>query len=303
MTIDRIQFHKLLIFVTLFSFASTASAQVVINEIAWMGTAESATNEWIELLNNGSDTVNLSGWILRIEGRRNKDIALTNSISAGAYYLIERTDDNTLPNILADLITPFGAGLSNGGTTLVLFNEQGLEIDRVNGNDNWRIGGKTAGNNTTKETAQRAGALWITATATPRAVNATPRAPAHVPVQVKTVTAPISAKPSVVKPIAVAPPQANLQLSYGINSVEDKSISKTIPVQEFPTTKSDNKEESSLIAFLSPSASSVSPYRPRPMCSMTCRHDTDFTVAVSNGSLFKSAFKLPKFESFTSRGR
>ncbi len=242
MTFDRTQTRALLIFLMLFFISRTVSAQVVINEISWMGTAESATNEWIELFNSGSEAVNLSGWVLRIEGKKNKDITLKNSISAGGYYLIERTDDNTLPNTSADIVAPFGTGLSNSGATLVLLNAQGLEIDRVNGSDNWKIGGKTAGNNITKETAQRAGTLWITDIATPRAVNATPKAPA--PVQVKTVTAPVPAKPSVVRSTIVTPPQTNLQISSIINSVEDKSVSKIVQEQEPSVIKSENKERS-----------------------------------------------------------
>ncbi len=242
MTIDRLQFHKLLIFIALFSFTSTVYAQVVVNEIAWMGTTESATNEWIELFNNGSDTVDLTGWILRIEGKKNKDITLKNSISVVGYFLIERTDDTTLPNISADIVTPFGAGLLNSGATLVLLNAQGLEIDRVNGSDNWKIDGKTVGNNTTKETAQRAGTLWITAIATPRAINATPRVSA--PIQLKIVTAPILAKPSVAKPIVVEPQQRNLQEASVINSIEDRLISKTTQEQEPSLTKSENNERS-----------------------------------------------------------
>ncbi len=241
---DRLKIFNFVIFAILFFFARTSYAQVVINEIAWMGITNFYTNEWIELLNNGSDTVDLSGWLLRIEGKKNKDIALKNSISAGGYYLIERTDDTTLPNIPADIVTPFGAGLLNSGATLVLLNAQGLEIDRVNGSDNWKIDGKTVGNNTTKETAQRAGILWITATATPRAENATPRAPVPAHVQVKTATAPISEKPSVAKSIVVAPSHGNLQMASIINSVEDKSIYKTIQEQESFATKNENKERS-----------------------------------------------------------
>ena len=46
-----------------------AGAQVVINEIAWMGTNDSASNEWAELANTGS-SIDLTGWILRIEGKK-----------------------------------------------------------------------------------------------------------------------------------------------------------------------------------------------------------------------------------------
>jgi uncharacterized repeat protein (TIGR01451 family) len=39
--------------------------KVIINEIAWSGTAADATNEWIELRNLGSEPVDLTGWTLQ----------------------------------------------------------------------------------------------------------------------------------------------------------------------------------------------------------------------------------------------
>ncbi|MDD5152966.1 MAG: lamin tail domain-containing protein [Candidatus Pacebacteria bacterium] len=151
---------------------NVANAAVLINEIAWMGTSadNGSSNEWIELSNSGVSNVDLSSWILRIEGK--KDIILAGSITANGYYLIERTDDNTLPDVTADLVASFGTGLANTGATLILLNKDGIEMDRVNGNDNWKIqGGETVGNNTTKETAQRTNSGWITGAPTPRAQN------------------------------------------------------------------------------------------------------------------------------------
>jgi len=39
--------------------------EVVINEIAWGGTKISSDDEWIELVNNTGETIDLSGWTLR----------------------------------------------------------------------------------------------------------------------------------------------------------------------------------------------------------------------------------------------
>lgn len=143
-------------------------AAVLVSEIAWMGTAGFPANEWVELVNDG-DAIDLTNWILRIEGK--KDIALMGSISGNGYYLIERTDDETVPGVAADLVSPFG-GFVDAGATLILLDSAGKERDRVNGSDGWKIGGgETKGNKTTKETAQRSGTLWLTATPTPRAAN------------------------------------------------------------------------------------------------------------------------------------
>ena len=153
----------------LFAFVGQASASVIINEIAWMGTAVSPSNEWIELTNTGNGTVDLMGWTLSLEGK--KDIILSGSIAGGGYYLIERTDDTTVPNIPADLISSFGTGIPNTGALLSLKDAQGVVVDRVDGSNAWNIGGNIAGDNVTKETAQRGANGWYTSAPTPRAPN------------------------------------------------------------------------------------------------------------------------------------
>lgn len=167
--------RKTLIFLAiLFIFAGnteTAKASVFINEIAWMGTAVSSSNEWIELANDGNNSVNLAGWVLSIEGK--KDIALSGNIAANGFYLIERTDDMTVPGIAADLIASFGTGIPNTGAILSLKNAGAL-VDRVDGSKEWKIAGVQAGDNATKETAQKGQDGWFTGMPTPRAANAQP---------------------------------------------------------------------------------------------------------------------------------
>ena len=144
-----------------------AYAKVVINEVAWMGTANSATDEWIELYSDSEQ--NLKGWTLVAEDGGMK-INLKGTTTPGGYYLIERTDDNAVPNISADLITPFGKGLSNSGEILILKDASGAEVDKVAGSNNWAIGGDSD----SKKTLQRnlsAPKGWITAAATPKAEN------------------------------------------------------------------------------------------------------------------------------------
>jgi hypothetical protein len=147
-----------------------AFASVRLNEIAWMGTVDSGANEWIELYNDASIAVDLTGWRIEAEDG-SPDILLTGSITPDGYFLIERTDDTTVPNVTADIVTSFGNGLSNFGETLYMKDAGGVTIDTVIGDANWlNIGG----DNTTKQTAQRLmfSNSWITATATPRATNA-----------------------------------------------------------------------------------------------------------------------------------
>lgn len=157
---------------------------VVINEIAWMGTSQSTADEWVELKNEGTAEVDFAGWRLEWRGGEygltfSQDKCVSTVIPAGGYFLLERTDDTTVPDIAADCI--YTGALSNSGENLVLKNSSGAEQDRVDGSDNWKINGSTEqiGNNATKSTAQITIGGWITATATPRVVNfgSTPTAP------------------------------------------------------------------------------------------------------------------------------
>ncbi|MCK9344966.1 MAG: lamin tail domain-containing protein [Candidatus Pacebacteria bacterium] len=134
-----------------------------------MGTNVSSSNEWIELSNSGTEQVSLEGWILSIEGK--KDIALVGNISAGGFYLVERTDDSTVPTVAADVVSSFGAGINNTGAIISLKNTSGAIVDRVDGSQGWLIGGNQAGDNTTKDTAQKGLSAWMTGTPTPRGAN------------------------------------------------------------------------------------------------------------------------------------
>ena len=138
---------------------------MIINEVAWMGTENSTADEWMELFNNGSINVDLSGWQLNAQDGA-PTINLEGIIPANSFFLLERTDDNSAPTAAADLI--YTGALSNSGEILILRDASGVEIDRADGSGDWQIGG----NNDTKETLQRTAAGWITATATPRLTNA-----------------------------------------------------------------------------------------------------------------------------------
>lgn len=154
--------------VGIFLFPVGVHAAVIINEIAWMGTVVSASDEWIELYNDGAEDVSLSGWKL-IADDGAPTIALSGSIAAGGFYLLERTDDTTVPDQTADKI--YTGDLANGGETLKLLDSTGTEIDAVVGGSDW---GTAGGNNTTKDTAQRqSDNTWITGVPTPKVVNTT----------------------------------------------------------------------------------------------------------------------------------
>jgi hypothetical protein len=105
---------------------------VVFSEIGWMGTAASSADEWIELYNPNSVAVSLEGWIVKSETDGSPTISLAGTIGPRGVYILERTDDTPLQEIVANWKGSFGAGgLKNEGERLVLFNAQGVVQDSV----------------------------------------------------------------------------------------------------------------------------------------------------------------------------
>lgn len=109
--------------------AQSSPRDVIINEVAWSGTAADLEDEWIELRSNLPVTVDLSAWRL-LSGDGVLDFSLTGSIAPGGYYLLERGDDSTVSDLPADQI--YVDDLSNSGTTLTLLDAVGVVVDVVN---------------------------------------------------------------------------------------------------------------------------------------------------------------------------
>ncbi len=137
-------------------------AAVLINEVAWMGSIESANHEWIELHNTGS-SISVEGWTL--SDGMNLTIPLTGTIPANSYAVLERTSDESASGSAFLIYT---GALVNTGATLVLKRSDGGIEDQVSGGENWQSIG---GDNVTKETAQYTTSGWITAASTPGIVN------------------------------------------------------------------------------------------------------------------------------------
>lgn len=164
----RAFFIYVIVAILLFTIPWIANAAVVINEVAWMGGPASASDEWIELYNDGTDAVSLSGWKVVAEDGAPL-ISLSGSIPAGGFYIMERTDDDSAPGVSADKI--YTGDLANAGETLKLLDNDTVVVDTVVGGSNWESIG---GNNTTKDTPQRqTGATWLTGIPTPKAMNTT----------------------------------------------------------------------------------------------------------------------------------
>lgn len=164
------KFLAICLFLTIFALPqrilATNLSDVTINEIAWMGTTSSANDEWMELKNNMANPIDLTGWSLQSADGKLK-INLRGGISGRGFYLLERTDDTTIPSIAADLV--YKGILSNSGIDLRLYDNSNNLIDEASYQSGW-----PAGDNTTKQTMERTDSGWQTSQnpgGTPRAEN------------------------------------------------------------------------------------------------------------------------------------
>ncbi len=161
--------------ITLFLLSPlSSSASVIINEVAWMGGVDSANHEWIELYNSSAEAINIDGWML--SDGMNLGVALSGSVPASSYVVLERTSEESSP---ATAFLIYTGALVNTGATLTLKNAIGEIMDQVVGGENWQ---EIGGDNTSKETAQYTAKGWVTDTATPKAQNKSGRVESSVEV-------------------------------------------------------------------------------------------------------------------------
>lgn len=131
------------------SVQESAFDQIIFNEVAWMGTTKSTSDEWIELKNISANDIDLNGWQILNKSQGIKIIFSTTTIvKSGGFFLAERTDDNSALNIKADYI--YSGALANAEEYLYLFNAKCVLQDKVKAFPCW-----PEGDNSTKETMER----------------------------------------------------------------------------------------------------------------------------------------------------
>lgn len=121
---------------------------VVINEIAWAGTADNSNDEWIELYNTGRTAVDLSGWKIEDDSGASAYTIVEGEIAPYGFFVIADSDI-ALSSTRVDAV--IGLSLSNAGDSLVLKNGGGAAVDSVN----TASGAWYAGSNTTKASMER----------------------------------------------------------------------------------------------------------------------------------------------------
>jgi hypothetical protein len=143
---------------------------VVVSEVAWMGTAASANDEWIELYNNTAAPIDLAGWTLDAADGT-PSIPLHGVIPAGGHFLLERTDDSSVPAVPADLI--YSGALGNEGETLTLRDPASALADRVDCSAGWSAGHNRARVPMARVDTATSGSLAANWTHSPRCGSAT----------------------------------------------------------------------------------------------------------------------------------
>jgi hypothetical protein len=159
---------------------------VMINEIAWPGTADSSSDEWMELLNPGPSSIDLRGW--QLTDGDDVRVNLQGSIPGYGLYLLERTDDTTVLDLAADQI--YTGALSNSGESLELVDPSGRVIDTANvDGGGWPAGSVTSHASMERLAGEDGPGSWRTFTgcwstgvdAAGAPVAGTPRSPNSMP--------------------------------------------------------------------------------------------------------------------------
>ena len=164
--------RPLLISLLFFFWPFLVSASVALNEVAWMGSRVDGVEskdwwryEWFELYNGSADTMDLGGWKVEF-WRDSLDFTMTlmGTVAPDGYFLIASSEkifmnfDFNYANL--------GGKLNNNGEKIILKDTSGNVADTLDA-----AGGWPAGDNNTKDTMQKQGDIWVTASPTPRAQN------------------------------------------------------------------------------------------------------------------------------------
>ncbi|MFC1662582.1 lamin tail domain-containing protein [Patescibacteria group bacterium] len=108
---------------------------IIINELMWMGSSLSSYDEWLELRNISTQSIDISGWYLTRRSSGEEKLMLTipesSLIEAGEYFLISNYDsipNKSSLNIAPDLVDS-AVSLANNQLSIKLYNADHELID------------------------------------------------------------------------------------------------------------------------------------------------------------------------------
>jgi len=165
--------HKKLFFILIFAFFPTSvvfAADVSITEIMYDAPGTDTDHEWIEIHNNSSSSIDLSGWKFFEEGSNHGLTAFQGgtNLSAGSFAIIASNAGvftSDFPSVSGMILDSSWSSFSNTGETLALKDASGVIVDEVT-----YTGGSLAvgdGN-----TLQEVSGSWVSGPPTPGAENA-----------------------------------------------------------------------------------------------------------------------------------
>jgi len=126
--------RQLMLFLLILSLPSTYA--VSINEIMYdPGQCPDADCEWVELYNNGTNSVNLAGW--KLDNR-----SISGVIEANEYLIIARDNVSFATYFNASCpVAKAGISLTNSGKNLYLNDSDNKIVDKVSYNSSWGANG------------------------------------------------------------------------------------------------------------------------------------------------------------------
>ncbi|MEM6328252.1 MAG: CotH kinase family protein, partial [Bacteroidota bacterium] len=117
-----------------FEAAAPGGASVVVNEIQYNPPDDADSEDWVELLNTGEATVDLSGWVLSDEDDDDQaELPAGTSLAPGGYLVLCRDPDAfaQIHPSAAPCLGGWDFGLSGGGDQVRLFDASGALRDSV----------------------------------------------------------------------------------------------------------------------------------------------------------------------------
>ncbi len=128
----------LILFLSFFIVSNSYGQTIVINEINYNSAATVDTEDWVEIYNNTSANVDISGWKIKDSNDDNEFIFDASTIlNAGAYLVIVRdlTDFKAVfPNV-TNVVDSIDFNFSNAGELVRLYNSTDVLVDQVEYDD------------------------------------------------------------------------------------------------------------------------------------------------------------------------
>ncbi len=121
-----------------YEFQATPIHQdILINEVAWMGSENSENDEWLELKNISSGKISLKNWQLVSKDNKIQIIFNDQIIERGEYFLLRKDNDVTISQFAN---FAYSGGIDNENDGLRLFNPECVLVDEVLANPSWPAG-------------------------------------------------------------------------------------------------------------------------------------------------------------------